>query len=188
MTEVYLKYNPYKVETQIWIDGEEIGEDSQLYAFRKDRLQVWLDQLVDILMEEVNEPEFKLVFHGTTFDYEDVVAECTKHNSMGSSRITLAHVPAENTEDKISELRDLVEHMMQGPFEELRSEGIRKNFEKALSSEFEIAVIATVSSGKSTLINALLGQELMPSKNAACTATIVSIKMSIIAKSLSLGV
>ncbi|WP_342405622.1 dynamin family protein [Brevibacillus sp. FSL K6-2834] len=65
---------------------------------------------------------------------------------------------------------------MQGPFEELRSEGIRKNFEKALSSEFEIAVIATVSSGKSTLINALLGQELMPSKNAACTATIVSIK------------
>lgn len=33
-----------------------------------------------------------------------------------------------------------------------------------------------MSSGKSTLINALLGRELMPSKNEACTATIAKIK------------
>ncbi|MCI9004920.1 MAG: hypothetical protein HFH39_06715 [Lachnospiraceae bacterium] len=32
-----------------------------------------------------------------------------------------------------------------------------------------------MSSGKSTLINALLGKRLMPSKNEACTATITEI-------------
>jgi GTPase SAR1 family protein len=33
-----------------------------------------------------------------------------------------------------------------------------------------MAVIATMSSGKSTLINALLGKELLPNRNTACTA------------------
>ena len=40
---------------------------------------------------------------------------------------------------------------------------------------FEVSVIATMSSGKSTLINALLQQELLPSENKACTAQITRI-------------
>ena len=36
-------------------------------------------------------------------------------------------------------------------------------------------MVATMSSGKSTLINALLGQKLMPAKNEACTAKITEI-------------
>lgn len=43
------------------------------------------------------------------------------------------------------------------------------------SSEVSIAVIAPMSSGKSTVINAMLGTELLPSKNEACTATITTI-------------
>ena len=40
---------------------------------------------------------------------------------------------------------------------------------------FPMAVIATMSSGKSTLINALLGKEILPNSNAACTALNYSI-------------
>ena len=40
---------------------------------------------------------------------------------------------------------------------------------------FPMAVIATMSSGKSTLINALIGKEILPSANAACTALNYSI-------------
>ena len=36
-------------------------------------------------------------------------------------------------------------------------------------------VVSTMSSGKSTLINALAGKELLPSKNSACTAKAVAI-------------
>lgn len=43
------------------------------------------------------------------------------------------------------------------------------------SEIFKIAVIATMSSGKSTFINALMGTEILPSKNQACTAKIVPI-------------
>lgn len=38
-----------------------------------------------------------------------------------------------------------------------------------------MVVMATMSSGKSTLINALLGQQILPSRNEACTAKMYSI-------------
>ncbi|WP_419886067.1 dynamin family protein [Paenibacillus sp. B-A-8] len=176
MTEVFIRYNPYKVETQILYDNEEISQESQLAKFKNERLQVWLDQLIDILIDELNEMEFQLVFQGTLPDYDDVTEVCEKYNQSKAAKIQLAHIPAECKDDKISELTQLVHEMQHGPFEELRSDAIMKNFAKALSSDFEIAVIATMSSGKSTLINSLLGKELMPSKQAACTATIASIK------------
>jgi GTPase Era involved in 16S rRNA processing len=40
---------------------------------------------------------------------------------------------------------------------------------------FPVAVIATMSSGKSTLINALLEKEILPNSNAACTSKVFSI-------------
>lgn len=40
---------------------------------------------------------------------------------------------------------------------------------------YPMIVMATMSSGKSTLINALLGEQILPSKNEACTAKMYSI-------------
>lgn len=40
---------------------------------------------------------------------------------------------------------------------------------------FPMVVMATMSSGKSTLINALLGQDLLPCENKACTSTKITI-------------
>lgn len=51
------------------------------------------------------------------------------------------------------------------------SEGI----ELDTSKMYPMLVMATMSSGKSTLINALLGQQILPSKNQACTAKMYSI-------------
>lgn len=41
---------------------------------------------------------------------------------------------------------------------------------------FSVAVIATMSSGKSTVLNAMLGVPLLPSKNEACTAIVTKIR------------
>jgi GTPase Era involved in 16S rRNA processing len=42
--------------------------------------------------------------------------------------------------------------------------------------QFTVAVIAPMSSGKSTLLNAMLGVPLLPSKNEACTAIVTKIR------------
>ncbi|KYH31390.1 GTPase Era [Clostridium tepidiprofundi DSM 19306] len=173
MTEVFIKYNPYKVETIIKIDGQDIASGSKLASFKHERLQVWLDQLIPELSEELNEDNFKIIFHGTNLDYEDVKEIC---NSYTDIEIELEHISAKNSKDKIQELSNLIDYMQEGPFEEFKDKKIKENFNKVINSEFEIGVIATMSSGKSTLINAFLGKELMPSKNEACTAKISRIK------------
>lgn len=43
------------------------------------------------------------------------------------------------------------------------------------SEIFPMVVMATMSSGKSTLINALLGEQILPSRNEACTAKVYSV-------------
>ncbi|MBO1929813.1 dynamin family protein [Providencia rettgeri] len=51
----------------------------------------------------------------------------------------------------------------------------KQDFEDALNNEFDAYVVATMSSGKSTFINAILGQDLLPAANEATTATIAHI-------------
>ncbi len=64
------------------------------------------------------------------------------------------------------------------------SDGLFCTKEKALLDQFRlemgrllsIPVVATMSSGKSTFINAMLGSPLLPAQNQACTATIMKIE------------
>lgn len=54
--------------------------------------------------------------------------------------------------------------------------GLEKVGEKWAAQSFQVAVLALVKSGKSTLINALLGDQFLPSSNAPETARIVRIR------------
>lgn len=44
------------------------------------------------------------------------------------------------------------------------------------NKSFSIAVVATMSAGKSTLLNSLIGKRLLPSRNEACTATVCRVE------------
>ena len=61
------------------------------------------------------------------------------------------------------------------PYDSLRTAALRKKFEYALGTTEDIGIIATMSSGKSTLINAILGQRLLPVRNRATTAIVAKI-------------
>lgn len=65
---------------------------------------------------------------------------------------------------------------MYAKIKKLQLPNLEKAFNMVLDRELEIVVTATMSAGKSTLVNALLGQKLIPSKQVACTATITRIK------------
>lgn len=169
--KVVMQYNPYKVETQLYVDNENLMESTKFSAYKNERLQVWIEKLFPMLVDEINDDIFEFEFIGTMPDFEDILQYVKFYPN-----VSLAHIQVEEIDDKFSRLEELVQMMKEGPFEQLRDERIEHNFQKALNSEFEIAVIATMSSGKSTLINAILGQELMPSKNEACTAKVSRIK------------
>ena len=177
MTKVYLKYNPYTVESDIKIDGVPVQVPSKLADLKNERLQVWLENFIPILNETCNDDEYEIEFYGTSLDYSDLAAYVSGYcESDSDTKVTIKFIQAKGSEDRFNELINLFEDMQRNcPFEDLTTNQIKENFQNAISSEFEVSVIATMSSGKSTLINSLLGRELMPSKNEACTATIAKI-------------
>lgn len=59
--------------------------------------------------------------------------------------------------------------------EEIKKRNIFRYLRTDFRKVFPTLVVATMSSGKSTLINALVGTELLPSLNTACTAKAVAI-------------
>jgi ribosome biogenesis GTPase A len=56
-----------------------------------------------------------------------------------------------------------------------QDDDMQKSIDEAFDSDFDVYVVATMSSGKSTLINAMLGKDLLPAANEATTATITRV-------------
>lgn len=172
MKKVEITYNPYLVTTQIKVDGQTPKANSSLNV-DKTRLQEWVEKLPQILMDEYRDTNFEITFKGTQEDYQDIISAVETYGNKINAKCTLDKTAdiadAEATIDKI------FGDIKKGPIPELKDKAIADAFEKAKNSQFEINVVATMSSGKSTLINALLGQQLMPAANEATTATIVKI-------------
>ena len=174
MQKIYIKYNPYKVKTEVLI-GENVPKKNSRLNFGNRRLQEWVDSLLEILVEECSTKNFEIIFHGTVHDYEDIISIAEEAKTKDIT-IKFTHKPATEVEDKEAAIQEIFKMIQEGPFEELKRQDVIRAFELASSSDFEVNVVATMSAGKSTLINALLNKKLMPAKQEACTATITEIK------------
>lgn len=177
MAQIYVKYNPYRLRTEIKINGREIEADSTLYKLVKGkRLQEWIGKFPEMLVNELNAVEFSIEFCGMDLDwddFEDAFLHALNQKILKKADLKFVKVNSDNdiTEKIVRVFTDLRE----GPIDDFRDPKLLKAFESINNSIFPVNVIATMSSGKSTLINALLGKRLMPSKNEACTATITEI-------------
>lgn len=174
MREIFIKYNPYKVETEIEIDGKPVKKSS---ALNKDdrRLQEWIEELPQDLLEECNTKAFHITFQGTVLDYEDLQSVISEAKKDGFE-IECDFIQAKEVKDKEAAIQEIFWEIQHGPFEELKQADVTKAFQNAQTSDFPVNVVATMSAGKSTLINALLRQKLMPAKQEACTATITELR------------
>ncbi|MHC1685932.1 MAG: dynamin family protein [Clostridiaceae bacterium] len=178
MKKVFISYNPYKLETEITVDGKKLAQNSKIgeKTVSGARLQEWVEDLPRILIDEYNDTDFEVTFHGTLLDYEDLTSVFTEAFERNELTAKIERRPAKETADKEVLIDDVFKEIQVGPFDELRDIEIISAFQHAKSSDFEVCVVATMSAGKSTLINAMLGTKLMPSKQEACTAIITRIK------------
>lgn len=171
MRKVCIKYNPYLISTEITVDGQQPKENSSLNVSGQ-RLQEWVDNLPKILIDEFRETDFEISYHGLLSDYEDLKMAVENDKEIVAKFNLVEEDDVSIAEKKVN---DIFEEIQNGPIEQLKDKSITEAFEKAQDQKFEVNVVATVSSGKSTLINALLKRQLMPTANKAKTATIVRI-------------
>ncbi len=184
MTDLIIDYNPYLVKCTFIKDGEILGDDTRLGTRSNQRLQIlqspsagW-NGLLSEIAAECADTRINITFRGRRIDYEDLIYDIERYKGEAVFDVTLEEGKNEaeimdGLDSIITEIRakDIPE------FEEATSDGVGifEAYEEAKNGIFEISVIATMSSGKSTLINSLLHTELLPSENKACTATITRI-------------
>lgn len=180
MKKVFIKYNPYKLETKITVDGKELKENSQIREYSLNtRIQEWIEELPTLLYEECNDTDFDITFYGIQPDYDDleaVISQYRLEKDKPNLVFQLHHKQAKKIPDKEASIERLFQEIQKGSFADLKKGPIKNAFEQFKKNEFNICVVATMSAGKSTLINAMLGEKLMPSKGSACTAIITYLK------------
>lgn len=177
MAQVYVKYNPYRMETKIDVNGKAIATDSILYKVVKGkRLQEWVGKFPQMLVDELNTVDFDIDFYGMFLDWDDF-EDAFKHAKEDGviKKLALRFIEGKSDEAISEKIIDVFTDLQEGPVDDFRDAKLAKAFADINQAVFPINVVATMSSGKSTLINALLGKKLMPSKNEACTATITEI-------------
>ena len=187
MVNVQISYNPYTVKTEILLNGKAIDNKVSPLTYVKDkRLQEWIEEkgnwpgIFKALRNSTGEREIHIEFTGTTGDFEDM--EYSKGN-FGTcfDKVELIHKNKDTAKEadpysKMRKLQELYQKLQDGPVEEFKTPDIEENFRSAINSEFRIVIVAPMSSGKSTLINSIMGRDLLPAVNQATTAVITEIK------------
>lgn len=181
MTNIELKYN-FGTKECAFSDGTRT-EDDFISSKSGSELSTWCGELLGHLVETYNE-DIALTFTGIERDCDTMADAVERFNEKSGKKIKpftkkiLRQNENAESGSKIEKLKDFYRELTSEscPFDEIRNDkDIENAFNTALNSDFEIAVVATMSSGKSTLINAMLGNELLPAKNEATTATIAKI-------------
>lgn len=178
MNRIFIKHNPFVVKTEFIINGEVPAESFGLNKYHEIRLQRWVENIFFELQDAFNgNGSFFVEFQGVESDFMDI-KEAASIAGQSGMVVELEWTPVKPTEQRLDEVKALMSEVEKNPkfaaYIEENSE-VKKGLEAAFDNNFDVYVVATMSSGKSTLINAMIGHDLLPALNEATTATIAQI-------------
>ena len=144
------------------------------------RIENWFYNFLIKYQEELNEEQFNIDFTSNKHEINIVHDIVLKFNNEKNFNVSVISNEVLKP-DLVNDFKEILTNIKK----KKKDDVIKKYFEKhnllnflneIERKESQVIVVATMSAGKSTLINALIGKSLMPSKNAACTAIICKIK------------
>lgn len=180
MNHIAITHNPFLVETEFLINGQAPSESSNITAYSSKRLQLWVEQIFDDLQALFNgSKDFFIEFTGVESDFNDI-KEAANNAIQKDMCVELKFNPVSPAEERLEKIKALMKRVSEesSKFADYLANSdlkAKQDFEDALNNDFDAYVVATMSSGKSTFINAVLGQDLLPAANEATTATIAHI-------------
>lgn len=169
--EVKFIHNPFKNKTQFFLNGE-LFTNGKYQTFSNQRLQMWISQFFQTVAETLQTKEFFVDFTGVPSDCADV-EEAIQQANAARFNITYQFTQIRSQNERMTELEELVNEIRENPIlNQIMSES---QWNDVMDNYFDAWVIATMSSGKSTFINTLLGSEILPAFQEDTTASITKI-------------
>lgn len=201
MAQIYIQYNPYRLETTIKIDGQEILPENKLYqCVDRKRLRDWVDTFLKLLKTEFAADEHEIQFNGTEIDWEyleEAFHRATNRGLLSSiiqgfNSIVSALKGNKNTASQKSKIKlsfkeigfnldmggNILDYFLSARdsiVDNCKDTELKKAINKIRNPIGSIYVIGAAGAGKSTLINALLRNRIMPCQSVGCTITMVEL-------------
>ena len=141
-------------------------------------------EIVEILINEYasSEGKLELVFAGSPDEYRELVEVCGDFSDV---EVQMDSMKLENARDILPKIIDIFTNIKEIADENIESPVVKalvdcdvNKFVDASKDTVPICVMGNYSSGKSTFINALIGQEVLPSGDMPVTAKIYKITQS----------
>lgn len=198
MKTVEISYNPYKMITRILIDKVDVCQNDYYKKFRdfiehKIPLQTWIEPIPyrdwNGFVYEISDPErndeVTVVFSGRVIDFADLKRSITAQNEERSERARVIYhfkqkkvlddkILAKNIEEVVNEIKSdrFSELVKQRTTDGLKEKylALEENYTIAKQSEFFIVLTGVYSAGKSTLLNALIRHDILPTSSGTCTS------------------
>lgn len=198
MKTIEITYDPYRMLTEVFINKVDVCQNRSYEKFKgfiknKIPLQTWIEPIKYLdwagFVNEVSDPEFNdevtIIFSGRVIDYEDLKRSIADQNEdrPEETRVVYKFQHKKVFDDKVmsQNIEDVVEELKSERFQELVSQitrqnltqrynNLEKNYKTAKDNRFQIVLAGAYSSGKSTLLNALIRHDILPTSSRTCTS------------------
>lgn len=176
--EVRLNYKTDSFEFSVNCSDATIQKNLEQFIidFQGKRITNWIKVFIEKINEEINNDPFDLNIIGCDSYEVDYIRQVVNNENtitiefekvVGNEEIKKRHQVIDDFIIYVEkENNKIVENAFYPNIENIR---------KHKTTKIEVPVIATMSSGKSTLLNALIGQDLLHEDTGATTATICDI-------------
>lgn len=174
---VRLRHNPITLSSSTTVDGNSWHVLDKLCESK--RIQGWFSDYIESLHKELRQTHISFVFQGISLDAADVREILKQREAEGAYSYNLV---CEEIKFPIESLSAQLLNLLERIQSDSEHEGIALQDQEEILRDirallahgaFRVAVLACVSSGKSTMLNAMLGQELLPARAEATTAKII---------------
>lgn len=175
--EFFLTHNPYKIETSFQIDGvlsapawfKSLTETEGVQM----RLQLWIMRFFDELAKAYpGTKKFSITYMGTSTDCDDIIQEAKLAEDRMGIEINVKTLPCGNPDKKFEQLTQLYKEAQNGPYDGFKTLELTEAFQRITDRKLSVSVMAPMKNGKSTLLNSIIGYELLPNDTQRCTAKI----------------
>lgn len=181
-------YQCWDHDNERWMDITiENNGNSRLIndKFTKSFFPFKVKEIIDEIMEEYHivGKKTEIVFEGTEDEYKELKELCKDEKYTNTVVLSKSDIFLENARDILPDINEVFNEKLHplitqsvSDFEKIRKE--LKKYTDASNDIIPVCVLGNYSSGKSTFINALLGNEILPSGAEPLTAKIYKIQQS----------
>lgn len=199
MKKVTIKYDPYDMKTQIIVDGKNVEKNKHCDSNLKNYLsqdtpmpmQAWIDpneregwKGLLFSLCQMGDKKITIEFVGREKDYLDLQNSLNTQNIVNNCAAELTYLDLKKRIPDDDEMKknidQVVSVMLDDKFSKIvknsgdatlieKYEKLQDTYHSIDEKEFRIVFTGTYSSGKSSVINAIIGKNILPTASGTCT-------------------